>query len=381
MPPDPLVYDERQHGTVSVVRTRVVVRRSERPSWNPRTRWNEKRLVLVEVMLDSGQRGIGEAYCDGGTTDAVIAIIERDLAPGLIGRSPLAIRHLWHEWVEGTVVSCRGGTAYAAISALDTALWDLAGKVLGLPVYRLLGGASNRAPVYASGGLYGPDKSPDDLAAEMLGYVRQGFTAVKMKIGGLPLTQDVDRVQAVREAIGPAVHLMVDALYTYTAHEALRMSRHLERFDIHFLEAPVLPGDLEGLRQLCTRSGVPIAGNEFAYGMDQFRELVLAGVQVVHADVILCGGVSAALRVADLADAFHRKVSFHAASSLVCLVANAHVAAAARNAESVEYHMVHQLLFDEVGALPFERVGGELVLADRPGLGLDLDFDAASATG
>lgn len=374
MPQDSQVFDERSHGTVSAVRTRVVVRRSERPSWNPRTRWNEKRVVLVELRLDSGLRGVGEAYCDGGTTDAVVAIIERDLAPALIGRSPLAIRRLWHEWVDGTVVGCRGGTAYAAISALDTALWDLAGRILGLPVYRLLGGASNRVPVYASGGLYGPDKSPDDLAAEMLGYVRQGFTAVKMKIGGLPTSQDVDRVRAVREAIGPGVRLMVDALYRYPAHEALRMSRHLEPFDIHFLEAPVLPGDLDGLRQLCTRSGVPIAGNEFAHGMDQFRDLVLAGVHVLHADVILCGGITAAMRVADLADAFHRSVSFHAASSLVCLVANAHVAAAAGNAESVEYHMVHQLLFDEVASLPFELVGGELVLADRPGLGVELDF-------
>ncbi|WP_119292038.1 mandelate racemase/muconate lactonizing enzyme family protein [Azohydromonas sediminis] len=381
MPPVAPFPDEGRHGTVSAVRTRVVVRRSERPAWNPRTLWNEKRVVLVELLLDSGLRGIGEAYCDGGTTDAVVAIIERDLAPRVIGRCPLSIRQLWHEWVEGTVVACRGGTAFAAISALDTALWDLAGRVLNLPVYRLLGGARHRVPVYASGGLYGPDKSPDDLAAEMLGYVRQGFTAVKMKIGGLPIAQDVDRVRAVREAIGPGVRLMVDALYTYTAHEALRMSRQLERFDIHFLEAPVLPGDLEGLRQLCARGAVPIAGNEFAYGMDQFRELVLAGVHVVHADVILCGGISAALRVADLADAFHRSVSFHAASSLVCLVANAHVAAATANAESVEYHMVHQLLFDEVAALPFERVGGELVLADRPGLGVDLDFDATPAAG
>jgi L-alanine-DL-glutamate epimerase-like enolase superfamily enzyme len=377
MPPDPQVFDERSHGTVCAAHTRVVVRRSERPSWNPRTRWNEKRVVLVELQLDSGLRGVGEAYCDGGTTDAVVAVIERDLAPTLIGRSPLAIRRLWREWVDGTVVGCRGGTAYAAISALDTALWDLAGRILGLPVYRLLGGASNRVPVYASGGLYGPDKSPDDLAAEMLDYVRQGFTAVKMKIGGLPLDQDVDRVRAVREAIGSGVRLMVDALYTYSAHEALRMSRQLERFDIHFLEAPVLPGDVEGLRQLCARSAVPIAGNEFAHGMDQFRELVLAGVHVVHADVILCGGISAALRVADLADTFHRSVSFHAASSLVCLAANAHVAAAAANAESVEYHMVHQLLFDEVDSLPFERVGGELVLADRPGLGVDVEIGAS----
>jgi L-alanine-DL-glutamate epimerase-like enolase superfamily enzyme len=361
--------------TISGFRTRVFVRKSERPQWNPRTRWSEKRVILVELTLEDGTRGVGEAYCDGGAAESVIAIIERDLAPRLVGQSPLLTRRLWQEMVETTIVSCKGGAAYAAISALDTALWDLAGKVLNQPVYRLLGGTRDKVPVYASGGLYGEGKSLEDLAAEMAGYVEQGFPAVKMKIGGVSLPKDIDRVRAVREAIGPDVSLMVDALYAYSAEQALQMARRLEPFDVRFLEAPVHPGNLEGLKEVCSRSAVPVAGNEFAYGVDAFRELILAGVHVIHADVILCGGISAAMRVADLADAFHRPISFHAASSLVCLTANAHVAAAASNAESVEYHMIHKILFDKAASLPFELVDGHLQLGNKAGLGLDLNLE------
>ncbi len=365
----------RQGLTICAFKTHVIVRKSERAQWNPRTRWSEKRVVLVELALEDGTKGIGEAYCDGGAVESVIAIIERDLAPRLVGQSPLLTRRLWQEMVETTIVSAKGGAAYAAISALDTAVWDLAGKVLNQPVYRLLGGTRDRVPAYASAGLYGEGKSLDDLAAEMVGYVKQGFSAVKMKIGGLSLAKDIDRVRVVREAIGPDVTLMVDALYAYSAEQALQMAKRLEQFDIRFLEAPVHPGDLEGLKQVCSRSAVSVAGNEFAYGIDAFRELIASGVHVIHADVILCGGVSAAMRVADLAEAFHRPISLHAASSIVCLTANAHVAAAAKNGESVEYHMLHQILFDKVASMPFQLVNGYLELGSKPGLGLAVSLE------
>lgn len=363
-------------GRVSPIRrafARTAVRKSDRPQWNPRTRWTEKRVVIAFVELEDGTRGVGEAYCDGGAAQSVIAIIERDLAPLLAGQSPLATRSLWRAMVDSAIVSAKGGASFAAASALDIACWDAAGKQLGLPLHRLLGGSRDRVFAYASAGLYGAGKSPDDLAAEMAGYVSQGFRAVKIKVGGAPLAVDCQRVRAVREAIGPDVQLMVDALYAYSPSEALRFARAVEGEDIRFLEAPVHPNDIAGLGRVCAASPIPVAGNEFAYGDDQFLRLVAeAGVDVVHADAILCGGVTGALRVADLASAHLRPVSFHAASSVVCLAANAHVAAAA-NGESVEYHMIHQLLFEAVDRLPFRIEEGHLVLADSPGLGFQLD--------
>ena len=120
--------------------TRVVTRKTDRAQWNPRSRWNEKRVVLAFLTLDDGTTGIGEAYCDGGVPESVQAIIERDLAPLVIGQSPLRTRRLWHAMIETSIVSAKAGACYAAASALDIAIWDLAGKILDQPVHRLLGG-------------------------------------------------------------------------------------------------------------------------------------------------------------------------------------------------------------------------------------------------
>jgi L-alanine-DL-glutamate epimerase-like enolase superfamily enzyme len=321
--------------TIVACSTRAVSKELNTGLWNPRTRWKEKRVVLAFLTLDDGTVGVGEAYCDGGVPQSVQTIIESDLAPLLLGQDVFAIRHLWHKMLATAVVSVKAGACHAAASALDIALWDALGKTLGQPVWRLLGAASDWVPVYASGGLYGQGKTPDQLALEMSSYVKAGFNAVKIKVGGVPIPDDLARVQAVREAIGSQPRLMVDALYAYSPQEALRFARDACRFDIHFFEAPVHPDDRDGMRQVCRHSAIAVAGNEFAYSIDGFRQLIAdCGVPVVHADAILCGGISGALRVADLACAFHRSISFHAASSLVCLMANAHVAAAAQNALS-----------------------------------------------
>jgi L-alanine-DL-glutamate epimerase-like enolase superfamily enzyme len=353
--------------------TRTAVRRSDRPQWNPRTRWSEKRVVIVFVELDSGTLGIGEAYCDGGAAQSVIDLLESDLAPLIAGQSPLAARQRWHTIVGSAIVSAKGGALYAAMSAIDIACWDAAAHELGLPLHRLLGSDRHRVFAYASAGLYGAGKTHADLAEEVAGYVAQGFRAVKIKVGGAPLAEDVERVRVAREAIGPGAGLMVDALYAYSPADALRFARAAERWDIHFLEAPVHPDDGHGLARVCAASPIAVAGNEFAWGDDAFLRLIAAGVDVVHADAILCGGITGALRVADLAGAHHRAISFHAASSAVCLAANAHVAAAAPHAESVEFHMIHQLLFEALAEPAFAIEDGHLVLSSRPGLGIVLD--------
>jgi L-alanine-DL-glutamate epimerase and related enzymes of enolase superfamily len=355
-------------------RTQVVTRKMPNAPWNPRTKWSEKNVVLVILEADGGHVGIGEAYCDGGSPMSVQAIIERDFAPFVVGHSALAIAQAWHRMVETTMVSTKGGAAYAAISAIDIALWDIAGKVLGAPVWRLLGGRSNKVFAYASGGLYGRDKTLPDLAEEMSGYVAKGFKAVKIKVAGASLREDTARVAAVREAIGPDVLLMIDALYALSVSEAIRMSRAVERYDIHFLEAPVSRLDIEGLARVARESSIPVAGNEFAHGIDEFRQLLAHdAVSIVHLDAILCGGISEAQRISALAQAFHRPVSFHAASSAVCFSANLHVAAAVGNAHSIEYHMIHQLLFDRLPAGTFAIEDGHVVLPEAPGLGFDAE--------
>jgi L-alanine-DL-glutamate epimerase-like enolase superfamily enzyme len=359
---------------IEAIETRVVRKAFAKAQWNPRTRWSEKFVVLALLHAEGETVGIGEAYCDGGAPESVQAIIERDFAPLLIRRSLLELGALSSSMRETMVVSAKGGAAWAAMSALDIALWDALGRALGQPVCTLLGAQRRRVPAYASAGLYGQGKTPDDLAAEMKSYADLGFAGVKLKIGGVPMAEDLARVAAVREAVGPGVRLLVDALYAYSVPEAMRMARALERYDIGFLEAPVAPDDIPGLARVAAASPVPLAGNEFAYGLETFTRIVESNaVAVAHLDAILAGGISEGLRIAALAASRHVPVSFHAASSVVCFAANLQLAAAVPNLDSIEFHMLHRMLFDELAAGRFTLVDGCVELPDRPGLGLDND--------
>lgn len=348
--------------------------------WNPRTRWNAKRIVLAVVETQGGVCGIGEAYCDGGDPASVLQLIERDLAPLAVGKTLSELGAVTAVAREAMVVSAKGGAAWAAASALDIALWDAWGRTLGQPVCALLGAVRKRVPAYASAGLYGRDKTVDALGREMAGYVMRGFRSVKIKVGGTTMREDLARVAAVREAIGPDVRLMVDALYALDAHDALRMAHELARHDVYFLEAPVHPDDLDGLARVAAASPVRIAGNEFAYGLDGFRRILRReAVSIVHLDAILCGGISEAMRIAALSAAYHRTVSFHAASSAVCFAANLQAAAAAPNVDSVEFHMLHDMLFDQLPEGTFRLVDGEVEVPAAPGIGLGVDADALLA--
>jgi L-alanine-DL-glutamate epimerase-like enolase superfamily enzyme len=359
---------------IDAIETRVLRKAFAKAQWNPRTRWNEKVVVLVLLRTAGGPVGIGEAYCDGGTPDSVQAIIERDFAPLVVGRSLFDLGAVSSSLRETMVVSAKGGAAWAAMSGIDIALWDALGQTLGQPIATLLGAQRRRVPAYASAGLYGPGKTIDDLAAEMKGYVDLGFTGVKLKIGGAPFADDVARVAAVREAVGPGVRLLVDALYALTVPQALRMARALERYDIGFLEAPVAPDDIPGLARVAAASPVPLAGNEFAYGLETFTHIIESNaVAVAHLDAILCGGISEGLRIAAVAASRHVPVSFHAASSVVCFAANLQLAAAVPNLDSVEFHMLHRMQFDEMAQGRFKLVDGCVELPEGPGLGLDND--------
>lgn len=357
---------------ISRIGTRIVTRRNTRAERNPRMAWAEKNILLVTIETDDGQRGIGEAWCDGGSPAVTASLIEADFAPRLVGEDPRDHARLWKRIADSTVYSIRDGIAYAALSGLDIAIWDLLGKHYGVPVYRLLGGTRDRVFAYASAGLYADGKTAADLGAEMRGYVDRGFRGVKLKIGGAPFHEDVSRVAAARDAVGPHVRLMVDAVYALDVPDAIRMSRALERYDIYFLEAPVHPSDVDGLAEVARSGPLPLAGNEFAYGLRQFKRLLDArAVGYVHLDAIVCGGITEAVRIASLADAYGRSCSYHAASSAVCFAANLHAAAAAPQCDSVEYHMLHRILWDRLPENLFSLdADGCIPLPGLPGLGL-----------
>jgi L-alanine-DL-glutamate epimerase-like enolase superfamily enzyme len=358
---------------IAEVRTHVISRSLAGAPRNPLMAWSRKNVLLVLVTLDDGRTGIGECWCDGGSPAVTAACIEQDLKPLLLGADPRDCVALWQRMQATATYSLRDGLLYSALSGIDIALWDLQGKIYGVPVSRLLGRCRDRVFAYASGGLYAAGKTAADLAIEMRGYVERGFRGVKLKVAGDTLRADVARVAATREAVGPGIRIMVDAVYALSVADAIRLARAIERYDIHFLEAPVAPSDVAGMARVARASPLPVAGNEFAYGRQQFKRILdHEAAEYVHLDAIVCGGITEAVRIASMADTYGVACSYHAASSAVCFAANLHAAAAASRCDSIEYHMVHRILFDELPDTPFEPdAEGCVRVPDTPGLGIE----------
>lgn len=345
--------------------------------WNSQTRWSKKDIVLAFLETDNGYLGVGEAWTSGGSPQALIKTLEDELAPRLIGKDPFYVNRFWADAFATTALSSRRGIVSAALGAVDTALWDVLGKATGTPLYRLLGAYTDEVRCYASAGLYGLDKAPADLGEEMAGYAAQGFSDVKMKVGGVALAEDLERVQAARDAIGPAGRLMVDANYALNVPQALRMASAFAPYDIYWLEAPLSPNDIAGQAKVNAHSPIPVCGNETEYGRDRFRDLMLArAVEYVQFDIAACGGISEGRRIADLAGAFHLPCTLHASSSAVLLAASLHLAATLPNLDSVEYHMLHQWLFDRLPERTFQ-IDDRGRLRPPPGAGIGIELDYA----
>lgn len=343
--------------------------------------WREKNALLVFVETEDGVIGVGEAWCDGGAPDSVAAIIAKDLKGLVVGQPVWAIEAFQARALATNIMSARGGALYAAVSAIDIALWDALARTVGLPLYRLLGGHASAVTVYGSSGMYGDGYGPDALARDMVKAIEAGCAGVKIKGGGAPLAEDVARVAAVREAIGPDARLMVDILFSLDVPGAIRLGRALRPYDLHFLEAPTARADLRGWAEIRRATGLALAGPELESGLDVFRDaLTLGAVDYVQADACVCGGMTAIRHIAGLAQAFHRRMTLHCSGSAVALAANAHAAAALNVCESIEMHLMHQTLFERLWQAGYRVGQGSLHLPDKAGLGIDIAPDDPALT-
>ena len=350
--------------------------------------------LLVEVETDDGIIGIGEAGVGGGSTRHVI---EYQLRPMLVGEDPLMIEGLWQKMFARTRQFGRRGIAMNAISGIDIALWDIAGKVAKLPVYQLLGACRDWVEAYASGGFYQEGKSVEDLAAEAEGYRARGFTGMKMKIGRNPSTQthlrhlagnaqlcevepgeDIARVAAVRKALGPRAKLMVDVNCAWSPAMAIEIGRALEPFKLYWIEEPVATDDIDGSARVAAALATPVAGYETEIGLYGFRELITrSAVDIVQPDIAWSGGFSECRRIAALAQAHHLMVAPHAFASAVTLVASLHFAASIPNGLVLEFDQNPNGLRDELLKEPIRIDGNGMIrLPERPGLGIELDLAA-----
>jgi len=380
------------------VRTISVEYTLPRPVFDANYTMASKPALLVEVETDTGLVGLGEAAHFGGPLVSTATVIEQELRPHLLGQDPREIERLWELMHRRAYKHARGGIVIAAISGVDIALWDLRGKLAGMPLWRLLGGYRRRVPAYATGGFYAEGKGVRELADEMRAYCRHGFRAVKLKVGrnsgieGSPLramadrgvcevslAEDLARVRAVREAIGPDVRLMVDANGAWDVPTAVRMGRALEELDVYWFEEPVWPDDLAGSAEVASKVAIPIAGYETcSYGIVSFRDYIAArAVHFVQPDVAWAGGLTETLKIAHLAQAANLPLAPHIHGSAVAVAAAVHLLGAVRNGSMAEMVFPAHPLMEDLVREPLVVDGaGEIDLGERPGLGIELDPDA-----
>jgi L-alanine-DL-glutamate epimerase-like enolase superfamily enzyme len=337
----------------------------QRPYRNSIIATTKKSITLIEVDTDEGLSGLAFAGQRERET------IEGPLRARIVGESPMNAARLWHLMFTGWRKPVAKGDAISAIGAVDNALWDLRGKVLDSPVYRLLGGFRDRVPAYAAGGYYEEEKGTSGLAAEMERFVSAGYKAVKMKVGGAPLREDVARVGSARDAIGPEVRLMVDANNAWSSTEAIRFGRAVERFDVSWFEEPCWPDDLAGAAEVCRALDMPIASGEIEYTRWGCRDLIEQhAADIIQADPHTAGGLTEWIRIAALASAHHLPIAPHGNHYL-----GAHAVAAVDNGMIVESYARLQSWQDDLFT-PWELDDGELVLPQVAGLGIEVDLAA-----
>ena len=341
------------------------------------TKTTSLSVCLVDIETDTGLVGTGMTAI---TEEEVIGSIVNDIAAhALIGADPLRHEQLWERlyWL----LTPRGQSGYAshAIAAIDLALWDLKGKSLNQPCWRLMGGARAEVPVYATFGFAFFDR--DELASAARGWVDRGFTRLKMTVGhhGLQrrdeprpldtlITEDVARIRAVREAVGPDVQLYIDANCSLDYFHAHALAKRVEPYGITFFEEPVTQNDIPNLVKLRQATSIPLAGGQNEGLASRFRDLLVAqAVDVVQPNACISGGYTQCLRIAGMAAAFNTRF----ANGGAWPHHNMHLHAGLANGSLVEYHSVAveccKQVFDD---LP-EPSAGMLTLPETPGLGFN----------
>ena len=350
--------------------------------------------LLVQVHTDSGITGLGEAAAYGGFLESTEAIIVNELRQTIVGQDPFKVERLWSMMATRAHQRGRRGMLMMAISGVDIALWDIIGQATKTPLYRLLGGYSETLDAYASAGFYAANKGPAELAEEFAGYAARGFRYGKMKVGRNPdvllnplhnmqandyatctLEEDVERVQAVREAVGPSFKLAIDANNAWTPSIARKFMRLVEPYDIYWLEEPVATDDIDGSAMLAYELETPVSGYETETGLPGFRELIVRhAVDIVQPDVIWTGGITECRKIAALAQAYGLPVIPHVFSSAVASIANAHFIAAIPNGSLLEFDQNPNPLRSELFETPLDiDANGRVRLPDRPGLGVTLN--------
>ncbi|HCL27292.1 MAG TPA: galactonate dehydratase [Candidatus Latescibacteria bacterium] len=344
-----------------------------------------RKWTVVRVHTDAGITGLGEATYSN--KEPVVCAAVEHMKQELIGEDPARIEWLWHHIYRRSSVSgiwrMAGPVWMSALAGIDIALWDLKGKVAGLPVYDLLGGAFRRqVDVYTHFG----GSTPQDSAKMAKTKQEEGFFALKggassRDHNGLDWDTYLDdghpdktvaHFEAVREAVGPDVKLFIDCHGRFTIANSIRLAKRLEHLDLFAYEDPVAPDDLTAYPKIRSQINIPVMGSERLNTKSQFRRLLeLEGIDIAQPDLMYSGGITEARKIAAIAETFHVPISFHNTKGPIGILAAAHVMASIPNAAPIEF-VTGIDWRDEIIDVPIDVQGGRIVLSERPGLGVEL---------
>ena len=355
---------------ISHIKSQIVRLPADEPlAGGPSVAGATRDFVTLRIGTDAGVEGLGITFFGGPLTSALKAAVDA-LGVLAIGEDPLHIEAIVSKLQAAAGTSGPGGIFTLALAAIDIALWDIKGKALDLSLCKLAGGCRLRVPTYASGALM--RQFPlEHVARAAPRLVESGFRQMKMQLalpGDTTPELEIERTRVIREAIGEKIDLMCDINQRWDVRQAISIGRRIEQYHLFWLEDVVAHDDYAGIAQVAAALDTPIAGGEYVYGSVPFRHMLEArSVDIVMIDVLRAGGITQWLKIAGMAQAFNLPVVSHLIPEI-----HVHLIAAIPNGLTVEYMPWSGNLFEEV---PLPQ-NGELVVPDKPGLGLEFSSDA-----
>ncbi|MBE3123360.1 MAG: mandelate racemase/muconate lactonizing enzyme family protein [Planctomycetes bacterium] len=324
-------------------------------------------MMQLELLTDQGLVGRSFPETSSWSVNGM-SLVEPYILPRIRGENPFFVERIWDLMYVGNRKPVAKGEYIAAMGAVDCAVWDLIGKALNLPVYKVLGGFTERIRVYAAGGYYEDGKGAPELAREMEGYVRDGFRAVKIKVGGESFAVDVERVRTVRQALGPDIDILIDANNRWVAYDAIRFGHAIEPYNIYWFEEPVYPDDIAGCAEVRRSLDIPVSTGENEFTRWGCRDLLMAqAADILNFNTVIAGGYTEYRKIMALASAFHTPVAPHGNPFMAV-----HLHASNPNTLIMETYPGVESQYNPAMPL-FPVKDGFITVPDKPGIGIDVD--------